>query len=1660
MSIDVSKLAIEVTTSGVQEASKALGGLSTTTLNLDKRVEKLTDNLGKLMNATSATVAPTNLLSGAMAAITAALAQTSANALATARALTDITTGMGNLTTSANQSSNALQRHSSAAGTAMTTIKAMTAAMMAYGAVNFIKHTIEAGDAWVGMEAKLKIATGSTNNAKIAQQDLFDLAQKMRIPLEGVTKVFTRLQPAMAANGKTFEDTKNMVEGLSLALKLNGSTAAESASTMLQFSQAMQKGRLDGAEFNSIAENGSLVMRALSEHTGRSIGELKKMGSEGKLSFELIQEAMAKALPKWRAQFETLPITVSDGIVRIKNAWEKAAGEMSQEAGLNKGLVGALDTIEKLIPLIRDELIKAFVSCAEWVERNKIGIGLVWDQVKALAGDVWEIVTGFFAMMGAANDAANGTSFIADMIFVVRLGLAAAVDIVKLIGASFILVGADIVDFFLYPMYKAVGVLQTITEGVSGILGLLADGAEAAGFKGLAGGLRAGAGFVDQYAANAKRLGTELSGVTVGARKLAGEMMAGWESGNTEVNKLIEKEKSRVETEKELTAARNERHKMDAKARTEFDEAAARAAAGGKTGKVEDPKAVKEREKAVKEANKDIERQLDLYRNLATELDQLNKYGLEGKKVTKATQERLDIEAKLAGVLDPAVRRAYEYDLQVAIANQEIENLVKNKTDLLTVEKDGAKLQEASITAAEKEVRVLQDKINMYGKAKGSVEELALTQAKANLQAMIDGGESEATIDRQRRLVEVLGTVQDKASEFGKLEIGTKLDKFFDKDKVADFGNAFEKAFGKAGKSIDVLGKAFDKYNGKQKENAKQQEEINKLTGAEYYKQQEKMVAKAKDDELAYYESIAGASKNFFAEKTVAHKALAAVEQGIAMQRMMTTMQEAGISVSASLEKAGASTLAGAAKAFEQMGVYGFIGAAAIMAFMASKGVGGGGGGSSFKPISAEDRQKKQGTGTVLGDDSAKSESIARSLDRLRDNSNVGLTVSTDMLQSLRAIEHGLNGLTNQIAKTPGMTTGKNFGIATGESTGGGLFGTGLFGSKRKTEIMDTGLSINGKLSDLAVKQYVDVQNTKKTWYGKTSTSNSREMQNAGDEITGYITSVFKDINKSVITAGTALGQSASDMQARLNDLTIQTEISFKDLKGDELKKAIDAVIGAAADDMAQAAMPGIKMFQHSGEGLYETLVRVAAGQEQAKNALDGLGIAMVNIYAVQDSTGDIGAELVKQSIVIKEAGSEVGKIVNLLEGDVNELVDAYKSLKQLSGDLKLLNLGDVSLDLIRGAGGIDELSSAFGEFFDNVLEPAEQNALMQARLASEFGALGKTVPKTKAEFRDLVSQLQHGDAASQALAGRVLALAGAWGEAQDSADALLDKEKEAADKQKDLLDEYTDKVDKAKDTLKQAYDKEASALENVKEKMQGFSNSLAAFHDSLLSGDKSPLSALQKYQNAALEFEKVSAAAKGGDADAIAKFQKVAEEFLSTSRVVNASSASYMKDFDRVLADTDTLKVFTDSQVDQATEQLSLLEKQVSGLIDIKDSVLTVAQAIDALTAITAQAAGLPVPAASSGATGAPTGSAAADAAAGQAAVAKAQNADLINQVMTMTSELVALRADVARQNEQLIAAQFAAAEANAQLKARLDAEAAAQAAYGNNWTPGDAGQ
>lgn len=836
-------------------------------------------------------------------------------------------------------------------------------------------------------------------------------------------------------------------------------------------------------------------------------------------------------------------------------------------------------------------------------------------------------------------------------------------------------------------------------------------------------------------------------------------------------------------------------------------------------------------------------------------------------------------------------------------------DLARELERLADAEKRRAEAAASSIAAVRDNLALTQLEISLIG-ASTREREIAIAMMLAEREARAQNmspAETALFIAASARLADAqltLAAGQDayNASLTETSDLLNQID-----DQARDAASGMSEAFGQVGSALGNVLTLMTGYAAKQEELAVlRAEEVKAGRSAALIDRQS---AAARID---YYGDLASAAKGFFKENSAGYKVAEAAEKAyrvyqfavaaksIVMKGMETAAHLLGVStrvatvpveVAADAATTASGTAAGAARIFAALGPWGFPVVGAMVGVMAALGASMlGGGGGSGPAINPQEMQDAAGTGSVLGDRSAKSESIARSLEIVASNSNRDLEFSNGMLRALRSIDDQIGTFAASIARSLGAggaldTSGLRLGT-TGSAPS--LSNLGFSSSTNRT-LLDQGVRFVSQsvgeiiAGGIAGATYQAVESTRRrTAFGITYSSSTRTETTStalDADLRGQLTSIIASLRDGVLSAANVLG--ATGAEAVLNAFAVNLgQISFQNMSGAEIEEALKAIFSKLGDDMAVAALPVLAELQKVGEGAFETLIRVARQYQVVDMSLAAMGLTF----------GAVGVS----SLAARE-----------------RLVDLF--------------------------GSIDNFAEQTAAYAETYLTEAERLAPVQSAVTAELARLGLTGLATRDQFKETVQGLDLTTAAGAEMFAALMALAPAFAKVTEESKALQT----------------------AKDVLSGAYDRESRALGDTIKRLSDLASGLRRYGASLATGPSAALSPEEQYRAAQAEFARVSGLAAGGDIGALGELQGVSQAYLTASRTYNASSRAYFDDLAAVTAAILEAEGAATAQVDVAQAQLDALTLSVSTLISIDETMVSVADAITALTALLAPPAG-----------------------------------------------------------------------------------------------------
>jgi tape measure domain-containing protein len=252
-----------------------------------------------------------------------------------------VTTKLNELESKVGSTGNAVERNTGRMAQAFEALtRNFNAFILAYAGfrgVEVIARTLVATNELNASIQRLGVLTNSSLGGAIDQfQNLSRVAASTGQPLDALTNQFTRFFTATASIGATREQVDEFVTSLANFSRLSAQGPQEAAAAITQLSQGLASGRLQGDELKSILENMPILATALAQELGVSVGELRKMGEEGRLSAENVFPAIIRAGANLSQRLEGLPLTLRQGWQVFRDSALAAIARVDQAMGASE----------------------------------------------------------------------------------------------------------------------------------------------------------------------------------------------------------------------------------------------------------------------------------------------------------------------------------------------------------------------------------------------------------------------------------------------------------------------------------------------------------------------------------------------------------------------------------------------------------------------------------------------------------------------------------------------------------------------------------------------------------------------------------------------------------------------------------------------------------------------------------------------------------------------------------------------------------------------------------------------------------------------------------------------------------------------------------------------------------------------------------------------------------------------------------------------------------------------------------------------------------------------------------------------------------------------------------------------------------------------------
>lgn len=191
---------------------------------------------------------------------------------------------------------------------------------IAAGGIAGINKVLNISDELASTKARLNLLVDDGGSVEALEQKIMASAQRSRSVYFDTASAVAKLglNAGNAFNGD-MDQVIAFMEQVNKQFVIGGATAQEQSNAMIQLTQAMAAGALRGEELNSILDDAPGIARAIEKYMGIAEGSIKTVAQEGKVTAEVVKNAMFAMADETNAKFDSMPKTWAQIWVDMKN---------------------------------------------------------------------------------------------------------------------------------------------------------------------------------------------------------------------------------------------------------------------------------------------------------------------------------------------------------------------------------------------------------------------------------------------------------------------------------------------------------------------------------------------------------------------------------------------------------------------------------------------------------------------------------------------------------------------------------------------------------------------------------------------------------------------------------------------------------------------------------------------------------------------------------------------------------------------------------------------------------------------------------------------------------------------------------------------------------------------------------------------------------------------------------------------------------------------------------------------------------------------------------------------------------------------------------------------------------------------------------------------
>lgn len=265
------------------------------------------------------------------------------------------------------------QKTNDQAGKLLSTFKRIAAAA---GVTTLVRNFLDFSDTQTQITARLNLMNDGLQTTDQLSEMIYQSALRSKSAYsdtaDAVGKMGLNAKNAFSSNQELIAFT----EQVNKQFKIGGASAQEQSNAMVQLTQAMAAGVLRGQDLNSILAAAPGIARTIEESMGWASGSIKQYAEDGKVTAQVVKNALLDMAEQTNQKFESIPMTLSDAMTQGQNIVQHSVKQMAQswndfiQTDKGQEILGEVISLFSVLAQVGTNALAAVGAGALWVHDN------------------------------------------------------------------------------------------------------------------------------------------------------------------------------------------------------------------------------------------------------------------------------------------------------------------------------------------------------------------------------------------------------------------------------------------------------------------------------------------------------------------------------------------------------------------------------------------------------------------------------------------------------------------------------------------------------------------------------------------------------------------------------------------------------------------------------------------------------------------------------------------------------------------------------------------------------------------------------------------------------------------------------------------------------------------------------------------------------------------------------------------------------------------------------------------------------------------------------------------------------------------------------------------------------------------------------------------